>query len=156
MVLVQHDQQIQHVTRGVTVAPFGVFGAGKLIPRASRSHRDTSRPPKRANKFFFDHWAPWALGLNPPQQGDSNFGCLWVGWGEHQWGQSWRDRPPPPDAADARRPQGVLAGPGTPRDPKINLFATKWIAVAPFGTWGPGLGAEFQRESREGGPAPSI
>ena len=38
-----------------------------------------------------------AVALVPPQQGDSNLGCGcgWVGGGEHQWGQSWRDRPPP-------------------------------------------------------------
>ena len=65
----------------------------------------------------------------PSQQGDSNLG--WVGG--HQWGPSWRDRPPPP----AARPQGVLAGPGTPRDPKSHLFATKWVAIPPFGTWRP-------------------
>ena len=50
----------------------------------------------------------------------------------------------------------MLAGPGTPRDPKSHLFVTKWVAVAPFGTWGPGPGAEFRCESRQGGPAPSI
>ena len=38
-----------------------------------------------------------AVYTGPPQQGDSNLG--WVGG--HQWGLSWRDRPPP---AAARHP----------------------------------------------------
>ena len=29
--------------------------------------------------------------------------CVWVGGGGHQWGQSWRDRPPP-----ARRPHSSV------------------------------------------------
>ena len=67
---------------------------------------------------------------NPPQQGDSDLG--WVGG--HQWGPSWRDRPPPARPPPAR-PQGVLAGPGTPRDPKSHLFVTKWVAIQPFWTF---------------------
>ena len=58
--------------------------------------------------------------------------------------------PPPP------RPKGVRARPGTPRDPKSHLFVTKWVAMAPFGTWRPGSYAEFRRGSRQGGPTPSI
>ena len=27
------------------------------------------------------------------------------------------------------RPKGVLARPGTPRDPKSHMFATKWVAI---------------------------
>ena len=42
----------------------------------------------------------------------------------------------------------------TPRDPKSHLFVTKWDAVAPFGTWGPGSYAEFRRGSRQIGPTP--
>ena len=53
-------------------------------------------------------------------------------------------------------PPTMLARPGAPRDPKSHLFAAKWVAVAPFGTWGPGAHAEFRRESCQGGPAPSI
>ena len=53
-------------------------------------------------------------------------------------------------------PKGVLAGPGTPRDPKSHLLVTNWVAMTPFDTWGPGLGAEFRRESHQEGPAPSI
>ena len=53
-------------------------------------------------------------------------------------------------------PKGVLAGPGIPRDPKSHLFVTKWVAMTPFGTWGPGTHTEFRRESRQGAPAPSI
>ena len=49
-------------------------------------------------------------------------------------------------------PPTMLARPGSPRDPKLHLFVTKWVAMAPFETWGPGPGAE----SRQGGPAPSI
>ena len=37
-----------------------------------------------------------------------------------------------PQVARPRRPKGVLAGPGTPRDPKSHLFVTKWVAVAPW------------------------
>ena len=50
----------------------------------------------------------------------------------------------------------MRARPGTPRDPKSHLFVTKWVAVAPFGTWRPGSYAEFRRGSRQGGPTPSI
>ena len=52
-------------------------------------------------------------------------------------------------------PHGVLAGPGTPRDPKSHLFATKWVAIPPFGTLKPGSGTEFRPGSRRGGvPGP--
>ena len=61
---------------------------------------------------------------------------------------------PTPPFALGQDPKGVLAGPGTPRDPKSHLFVTKWVAVAPFGTWGPRPGAEFRCESRQGGPTP--
>ena len=53
-------------------------------------------------------------------------------------------------------PPTVLARPGNPIDPKSHFLVTKWVAVASFGTWGPGTHAEFRRESRQGGPAPSI
>ena len=43
-----------------------------------------------------------------------------------------------------------------PKDLKSHLFVTKWDAVAPFGTWGPGSYAEFRRGSRQIGPTPSI
>merc|ERR1712185_556696 len=33
--------------------------------------------------------------VSSPPAGDSNFGCGCGGGGGHQWGQSWRDRPPP-------------------------------------------------------------
>ena len=58
----------------------------------------------------------------------------------------------PPARPPAARPQGVLAGPGTPRDPKSHLFATKWVAIPPFGTLKPGSGTEFRPGSRRGGP----
>ena len=31
------------------------------------------------------------------------------------------------------RAKGVLAGPGTPRDPKSNVFVTKWVAINRLG-----------------------
>ena len=52
--------------------------------------------------------------------------------------------------------QTMLARPRTPRDPKSHFFVTKRAAVAPVGTLGPITYAEFWRESRQGGPAPSI
>ena len=58
--------------------------------------------------------------------------------------------------ARPRRPKGVLAGPGTPRDPKSHLFVAKWVAVAPFGTSKPGSGSEFRPGSRRGGPGAQI
>ena len=51
---------------------------------------------------------------------------------------------------------GVLAGPGTPRDPKSHLFATKWVAIPPFWTLRPGSGSEFRPGSRRGGPGAQI
>ena len=54
-------------------------------------------------------------------------------------GSKWRD-------------SGVLAGPGTPGDPKSQLFATKWVAIPPFGTLKPGSYAEFWPGSRCRGP----
>ena len=53
-------------------------------------------------------------------------------------------------------PPGVLARPGTPRDPKSHLFATKWVAIPPFGTLKPGSGSEFRPGSRRGGPRAQI
>ena len=52
-------------------------------------------------------------------------------------------------------PKGVLAGPGTPRDPKSHLFVTKWDAMAPFCTSEAGFDAKFRRGSRQIGPTPS-
>ena len=51
---------------------------------------------------------------------------------------------------------GVLAGPGTPRDPKSHLFVTNWVAIQPFCTSEAGIDAEFRRGSRQIGPTPSI
>ena len=58
---------------------------------------------------------------------------------------------PPPAARPPGRP-GVLAGPGTPKDPKLHRFATKWVAIPPFVILKPGSGTEFQPGSRRGGP----
>ena len=58
--------------------------------------------------------------------------------------------------ARPRQPKGVLAGPGTPRDPKSHSFVTKWVAVAPFGISKPGTGTEFRPGSRHGGPGTQI
>ena len=52
--------------------------------------------------------------------------------------------------------QGVLAGPGTPRDPKSHIFVTNWVAIRPFCTIRVGKSAEFRRGSRQIGPTPSI
>jgi len=51
----------------------------------------------------------------------------------------------PPAHPPAARPQGVLAGLGTPRDPKTNIFATKCIAMPPFGPVRQPDGTEFWR-----------
>ena len=56
----------------------------------------------------------------------------------------------------ARLGLGVLAGPGTPRDPKSHLFVTKWVAIPPYGTPGTAFCTEFRRGSRQIGPTPSI
>ena len=53
-------------------------------------------------------------------------------------------------------PKGVLAGPGTPRDPKSHLFVTNRFTIQPFCTFAARLYAEFRRGSRQIGPAPSI
>ena len=53
-------------------------------------------------------------------------------------------------------PKGVLAGPGTLRDIKSDLFVTKWVAIQPFCTFEAGFDAEFRRESRQIGLTPSI
>ena len=95
------------------------------------------------------------------------------GWGK--WGQppQGRQDKPRPDQAKARHnkqaksrlpagslqgpgPKGVLAGPGTPRDPKSHLFVTKWVAIQPFWTILTGIDAEFQPGGRQIGPTPSI
>merc|ERR1712185_240600 len=91
---------------------------------------------------------------NPPQQGDSN-----LGWGgEHQWGRSWRDRPPParpPPAGahfspilDQKMPKSRFSG-------RVSIFfrdPSQWIwgprgprgpwspQGAPGGPWGPPRG----------------
>ena len=48
----------------------------------------------------------------------------------------------------------MLAGPGTPRDPKSDVFVTKWVAIQPFGTFYARLDAEFQPGARQIGPPP--
>ena len=50
----------------------------------------------------------------------------------------------------------MLAGPGTPRDPKSDVFVTKWVAIQPFGTFYARLDAEFRPGARQIGPTPSI
>ena len=55
-----------------------------------------------------------AVYTGPPQQGDRNLG--WVSG--HQWGRSWRDRPPP-----ARRPPAGCAGwARNPKGPQVTPF----------------------------------
>ena len=41
-------------------------------------------------------------------------------------------------------PKGVLAGPGTPTDPKLHKFVTKRVAIPPFWTFGPASCTEFR------------
>ena len=53
-------------------------------------------------------------------------------------------------------PKGVLAGPGTPRDPKSHLFVTNWVAIQPFCTSEAGFDAEFRCGSRQIGPTPQT
>ena len=65
-------------------------------------------------------------------------------------GQSWCDRPPPP----ARRPKGVLAGPGTRMDPKSHLFVTNWVHIQPFWSLLAREFAEFPRGGHWGGSRP--
>ena len=50
----------------------------------------------------------------------------------------------------------MLAGPGTPRDPKSHLFGTKWVAIPPYGTPGTAFCTEFRSGTRQIGPTPSI
>ena len=38
----------------------------------------------------------------------------------------------PRQGTTSKPAKGVLAGPGTPRDPKSHLFVTKWVAIQPF------------------------
>ena len=77
--------------------------------------------------------------------------------------RAWKTTPTLPDAAipglclpraSHTWIKGVLAGPGTPRDPKSHLFVTKWVAVAPFGTWGPARGQNFVANLARGGSRP--
>ena len=50
------------------------------------------------------------------------------------------------------QPQALLAGPGTPMDSKLHLFATKWVAIQRFGTSGPGFCGELRPRGRRDGP----
>ena len=53
-------------------------------------------------------------------------------------------------------PKGVLAGPGTPRDPPSNLFGPNRVAIWSFLAFPAPSCTEFRRGSRQGGPTPSI
>ena len=53
-------------------------------------------------------------------------------------------------------PKGVLAGPGTPRDPKSHLFVTKWVAIRPFCVFLRPVCTEFCSRARQIGLPPSI
>ena len=98
-----------------------------------------STPCGRRAKIARMPWPrPWALV--PPSRGIAILGG-WVDTSGVRVGATAR-----------RRPQGVLAGPGTPRDPKSHLFATKWVAIPQSGTWDPGPDAEFRPGSRRGDP----
>ena len=53
--------------------------------------------------------------------------------------------------------KGVLAGLGTPSDPKPHLFGTTWVAaIQPFWISLAGLDAEFRPRARQIGSTPSI
>ena len=58
-------------------------------------------------------------------------------------------RSPTPPFVWGQDPKGVLAVPGTPRNPKSNFFVTNWDAEAR-------IDAEFGCGSRQIGPNPSI
>ena len=49
----KNDPKIKNVTKWVAVAPFGAFRPSFFIPRASRSHWDTSRAKNGQTIFFF-------------------------------------------------------------------------------------------------------
>ena len=112
---------------------------------------------------------PWAAGPIPPAARGSDFGCgKYRGNVGKTAGSDLRAhmraaRPPPPAARPPQDPPrtppgpslGVLAGPGTPRDPKSHLFVTKWVAIPPYGTPGTAFCTEFRRGSRQIGPTPS-
>ena len=94
------NQELAKIGRRATVLRFAGMGEH---PTGLRKPLGLFLDPKNGQKnFFLPPWPPcWGEPLRagytgPPQQGDSNLG--WVGG--HQWGQSWRDRPPP-----AARPQ---------------------------------------------------
>ena len=53
-------------------------------------------------------------------------------------------------------PKGVLAGPGTPRDPPNNLFGPNRVAIWSFLAFPAPSCTELRRGSRQGGPTPSI
>ena len=106
------------------------------------------------------HYYPLRRPTLSPAARDSNLGWGVGGWG-HQWGWSWRDRPPTspgraqgPGPREGPGPKGVLAGPGTPRDPKSHLFVTNRVAIQPFCTFAAGFDAELRRGSRQIGPTP--
>merc|ERR1712185_167475 len=78
---------------------------------------------------------------NPPQQGDSN-----LGWGgEHQWGRSWRDRPPPARPPPAGAHFSPILDPKMPKSQfseRVSIFfrdPSQWIwgTRGPRGPWGP-------------------
>ena len=50
----------------------------------------------------------------------------------------------------------MLAGPGTPRDPKSHFFGTKLVAIQPYGTPGTAFCTEFRSGTRQIGPTTSI
>ncbi len=77
-------------------------------------------------------------------------GALWAGYTSPPPPPPPSPRPPGP----ARPPAGCAGRARNPKGPQVTPFATKWVAVPPFGTLGPGSCAEFRPGSRRGGSSP--
>ena len=53
-------------------------------------------------------------------------------------------------------PKGVLAGPGTPRDPKSHVFGANRFAIRPFCVFLRPVDTQFRSGARQIGPTPST
>ena len=138
---------------GRTGAAGGIGGAGIPGPRTFPGHgaRDRASPGPRAQGSGIpgpDISRPWGQGSGIPSplgQWTGHFGAgngvIWV-LGVRGGGNT--------------SGVGVLAGPGTPRDPKSHLFVTKWVAIRPFCVFLRPVCAEFRSGARQIGLPPSI
>ena len=113
----------------------------------------TPKPTNQPTDHFFHHHQPcvaimcltqgpiWPIFSSSSAmcgQNVSQFGliCFILIRFSKQW--FYLGEPPHPPAHPPPAPhtcQGVLAGPGTPRDPKSHLFVTNWVAIRPFFTF---------------------